>query len=275
MRSSSPRRWLTGSAVALACATAVLAPPVSAAAPSPELGRCMKLEGVKEGKKTVYHGSYVNSKCTKLSAVKNRKYEWAPGVGPHHGFTGVGGPSFVVEGDRSPAPVTRCGSESMEGEFTGATTLAEHAVFGGCEWAQYACVEAGNSEELECPQPCPELPEGAANERECEVFYPCRSEGAAAGEVRGPLPLIGELALISGGHKPKVAIALNGGGFGYQCDLREMSSLSNFDSGELAPLNKMTTELRLNFGPTSTRRASSQLRDIFTLEEPVEVRAIE
>ncbi len=167
-RSSSPRSWLKVAALALSSATLLLAISVSASAASLELGRCVRVEGVKEGRKTVYDGSYVNSKCTKPSAVKDRKYEWVAGLGPHARFTGTGGSSFMIEGDGSPAPVTKCASESFEGEFTSATTLAETGVFKGCEWAEYACVEPGSSGELECPQPCPEEPEGGANEREAE-----------------------------------------------------------------------------------------------------------
>ena len=45
----------------------------------PEIGRCAKLEGLKEGHKTKYSGKYTNKKCTKTSASSTGKYEWECG----------------------------------------------------------------------------------------------------------------------------------------------------------------------------------------------------
>lgn len=45
----------------------------------PVFGRCLKVSGEKVGKKSIYHGGYTSSSCTKTSAAHEGKYEWAPG----------------------------------------------------------------------------------------------------------------------------------------------------------------------------------------------------
>jgi hypothetical protein len=105
--------------VALAAASAVVA--ASASAALPELGRCEKVEPVKEGKKLVYHGGYQNDGCTKISKAKKGKYGWTPGPGAADTFydPGAGGEQVFETVDGSKLI---CSSIAVKGEYTGPKT---------------------------------------------------------------------------------------------------------------------------------------------------------
>ena len=66
--------------IVAACALGALAAS-SASAALPEIGRCVKVEGVKEGHTTKFDGKYSDHKCTRASATSKGKFEWEPGAG--------------------------------------------------------------------------------------------------------------------------------------------------------------------------------------------------
>ena len=76
-------------ALAALCAVAAFAAS-GAYAELPEIGRCVKLEGLKEGHKTKYSGKYSNRKCTKTSSSSTGKFEWMPGAGTEKTFESPG-----------------------------------------------------------------------------------------------------------------------------------------------------------------------------------------
>ena len=51
--------------VAVAACAVMALDAAGASAALPEIGRCVKLEGIKEGHTTKYSGKYSNKKCTK------------------------------------------------------------------------------------------------------------------------------------------------------------------------------------------------------------------
>lgn len=137
--------------IALVCGATVLAvagitAPAFAAAP--EMGRCLKVEAVKEGTKTVYHGGYTNSGCTTVSAPKTGKYEWYPGPGTKTHFKGEG--TTVATLETVGKAIVKCTGnsgkeiESSEGEITGPKTAANiKVIFRGCESAGDKCDTTG------------------------------------------------------------------------------------------------------------------------------------
>jgi hypothetical protein len=271
---SKRQRPSTRTATLAGCITVILllASAASASGALPEIGRCLKVEGVKEGRRTVYHGAYANSKCDKLKAKHQGKYEWAPGLGARTNFKGSGTGVILIESVPDPATVTKCGGSVDEGRLTGADSLEATITYTGCERSEDACIEqsGGPEEPPECVPPCGEGQVSEPNQ-ECEEWVPCQSEGAAAGVVK-TLNLEGTLAFIAEGRKPKVGFSLNTAGKGsiasYECG----SYRASFGGlgGEIAPVDKMSTESRLvfhGFG-TGTKLAN-------TFEEPVEVRALE
>ncbi|HTZ85441.1 MAG TPA: hypothetical protein VMB05_02125 [Solirubrobacteraceae bacterium] len=102
----------------------------TAAAEPPEVGRCVEVEGVKEGKKTIYSGGYGSARCIKPKAGHNGRYEWLPGPGPHNKFFGVGEETVLetVGGQR-----VFCSASVFKGEYTGAKTEKVKLSFDICE----------------------------------------------------------------------------------------------------------------------------------------------
>jgi hypothetical protein len=246
----------------------------SASAALPEIGRCVKVEGVKEGKKTHYHGAYATSKCDKPKPGHVGKYEWMPGLGPRTGFTGSGTGVILVEETPDPATVTKCGGSASEGRLTSATGLAIQITYTSCERSEDACIEQPGSSHEEPPECVPPCEEGQVSEpprRECEEWTSCQSEGAAAGEIR-TLPMEGQLSFIAEGPKPKVAITLNTAEKGpiatYECG--GLQAAFGGMTGEVVPVDKMSLQSRLAFRGFGN---GSEVTDTF--EEPVEVRGLE
>ena len=261
-------------AVALCiCMTFCLASAASASATLPEFGRCVKVEGVKEGKKTRYEGAYTSSKCDKLKTGHAGKYEWMPGPGPKTSFRGSGSGLTVIWQAQDPATVLKCGGSSSEGRLTSATSLAITIAYSGCEFSEDACIaqSGGNRDEQpECVPPCEEGQVSEPNE-ECEQWFSCQSEGAAAGEIK-TLSLEGQLAFIAEGRKPKVGITLNTATKGpiatYECG-GQQGAFGGI-AGEVVPVDKMSTESRLAF-----REFGSGTKATDMFEEPIEVHALE
>lgn len=96
----------------------------------PELGRCVAVEGVQQGKKTVYSGRYGSPNCVRPKATANGKYEWEPGPGAKNKFFGVAEePVLETVGGQS----ISCASAIFKGEYTGPKTEKTTVQFEFCE----------------------------------------------------------------------------------------------------------------------------------------------
>jgi hypothetical protein len=107
---------------------------LSASNNPPEFGRCKKVVGEMVGSRTVYHGHYANSGCTKASPEVKGKYEWFPGVEKtKFKATSKGKVLFeTVDGKK-----ISCTSEEEAGEY--ATSKLEEPVvftFKGCNFEE-------------------------------------------------------------------------------------------------------------------------------------------
>lgn len=87
----------------------------------PEIGRCVKVEGLKEGHGTKYSGKYKNHNCTKPSANSTGKYEWTPGAGTEKTFESPGTLEPVTLKTAAGTAI-ECKNSKQAGEYTGATT---------------------------------------------------------------------------------------------------------------------------------------------------------
>jgi hypothetical protein len=127
------KRLLIAGSIALSSAVALCAVTAAgASAELPELGRCVKVEGTVQGKKTVYAGGYTNKSCVKRSATKKGKYEFLPGPGAEDHFYGIGEePEPILEtvGGKQ----IECSEMIVKGEYTGAKTEKAEVSFGGCQ----------------------------------------------------------------------------------------------------------------------------------------------
>jgi hypothetical protein len=94
----------------------------SASAALPEIGRCVKLEGVKEGHTTKYNGKYSNRKCSRTSSTETGKYEWLGGA--PEGEKGFESPGTLEPATLETANGTQiaCKNSKMFGEYTSPTT---------------------------------------------------------------------------------------------------------------------------------------------------------
>lgn len=113
------KRIGTAAACLLAlCATGATAA-ATASAELPELGRCVAVKGVQQGKKTVYSGGYSTVSCTHQKAGHNGKYEWEPGPGAKNKFFGVAEePVLETVGGQK----ISCAAAVFKGEYTGPKT---------------------------------------------------------------------------------------------------------------------------------------------------------
>jgi hypothetical protein len=190
----------------------------TASAEIPELGRCVKVTPVQEGKKMVYHGAFSTKNCVKHNPAKKGKYEWLPGPGPNAEYYGVANepsPELVTTGGRK----ISCSDVIFKGKYTGAKTETVNVSLGGCE----------------------------------EGFHrPCQSNPAKEGEIEGVSALEGELGTITAGPKATVGWDLKHEGviFTFQCGkLPEVLNLETIEGpsvigvvrpGFFSNLNKMS-----------------------------------
>jgi alpha-tubulin suppressor-like RCC1 family protein len=140
----------------------------------PELGRCQRATGVKEGKVTTFHGVYTTNRCTTASPTQEGKFEWATGPGAKANFTGTAtAPTleFVNAITKPEQTIIHCAKVTYQGTFTGSQTLVANVTFTGCE-------------------------QGTAKTA-------CQSIGAPAGEIKDNA-LEGELGVIKGGATPSI-----------------------------------------------------------------------
>ena len=142
----------------------------------PEFGRCSKVEGVKEGKVTIFSGKFSSANCVTEAAesFKPGKFEWTAGAGAHPKFSGSGETISTFE-TGGKTKVT-CLTKSNSGEYTGAKTEKVQYAFTGCESAS--------------------------------SHVACQSSGAAAGEIR-TAPLVGELGFIKDVEPTKPTVGLD------------------------------------------------------------------
>jgi hypothetical protein len=106
----------------------------------PELGRCVKLEGVGQGKEKTYGGSFADAGC--LTTAKGGRYEWTGGPGPKPSFTVTAGASTL---ETVGGAGVRCSHALTAGQYTGAKTATATTTFTGCKLAasREACQSAG------------------------------------------------------------------------------------------------------------------------------------
>ncbi len=148
----------------------------------PEFGRCEKVPGEQMGSKTVYHGQYSNSVCTKASPEEKGKYEWFPGVEKtKFKATSKGKVLFeTVDGKK-----ISCMNEEEAGEY--ATPKLEKPVvftFKGCDFE-----EGHTSEHLRVPASSEGRAEGeiVTEPTECELGVGESATGAT--QAKGKLAL--------------------------------------------------------------------------------------
>ncbi len=216
---------LAGCLLSVTCVSAIAVS--SAAAALPEVGRCVAVEKVTEGKKASYHGAYTDRKCMKPSPGKTGKYEWESGPGATKTFTAEAAnePAFeTVKG----ATVT-CQSGQFKGaEYTGAKT---EKFSGGL--ALDDCITA----------------EGKV----------CTTDPEHAGVIEDPLPIEGELGVVSGGADPTVGWDLKDLVFAFTCgeelktgELGEAETIEGSVIGVVvkksgSDLNRMSGTTRVQF----------------------------
>jgi hypothetical protein len=134
------------------CAIAALGAS-AASAVLPEIGRCVKLEGIKEGHGTKYSGKYSNRKCTRASGSSTGKYEWMPGAGTEKGFESPGTLEPVTLKTAGGTAV-ECKNSKQFGEYTGASTEKD-------EISLYECTLSSTQETCQSvrPEEVPPAPE--------------------------------------------------------------------------------------------------------------------
>jgi WD40 repeat protein len=111
----------------------------------PESGRCAKVLPVKEGTKTVYHGGFTNSTCTKASATGSGKYEWLPGP-TKTGFTTTIKPGSHARFETVGKVKVTCTGETGSGVMNTKTVSQVTMTFTGCISKNKKCTTSGLGE---------------------------------------------------------------------------------------------------------------------------------
>lgn len=216
------RRFTLGAIGVCALCAAIGA--ASASAALPEIGRCVAVEGTKEGKKTVHNGAFNQRTCRVESATHTGKYEFLPGPGPVPTFEGAGaGESVTLE---TPAGHTIfCGVAETKGEYTGAKTEKLFVLAAGCE-----------DTSIKMP---------------CQSLLPEEKEVKPIEGVIKTLPLKGELGFISGGGTGKPTV-------GWDTSPEVGSIVATFECGTTLGLGEKVT-LEGSYIP----RVKSRLQKMF------------
>jgi hypothetical protein len=207
-----------GACFLAACAVSAIAVS-SASAALPELGRCVAVEKVVEGKKSSYHGAYMNKICTKPSAMKKGKYEWVEGPGAADTFTAeVEEPLFETVGGEQ----VECERGFLEGgEYTGAKTEKFSSV------QLVGCLTA--------------------------IDTLCQTNPHEAGKIEDPKSVEGELGTISG-EKGTAGWALKSLLFAFTCgEFPEVEDIQTLEGsvigavrhGSASDLNRMGAETEI------------------------------
>jgi hypothetical protein len=87
---------------------------VVAQAALPELGRCVKVVGEKQGKHIIFHGRYIDAGCVESTPAANGKFEWMPGAGALKKFKGLSGASTLETVGKEKLVCT----SNSQGEYT-------------------------------------------------------------------------------------------------------------------------------------------------------------
>jgi hypothetical protein len=177
----------------------------SASAALPEIGRCAKVESVKEGHKKVFSGKYTDKTCTKESTSGHGKYEWSAGPGEEKQFESPGTlePATL---ETTAGKQIACANSKQVGEFTGAKTATT-------EISLYECKEVASGEPCQSLRP--------------EETPPTPQEGTVIAQ-----PAEAELGLVSGGSKPQV---------GWSFKAKSGSDLFVFECGKSTGLGTKVT----------------------------------
>ena len=131
----------------------------SASAALPEIGRCEKVEGVKEGHKKVFSGKYTDKTCTRESTSGRGKYEWSAGPGEEKQFESPGTLEPVTL-ETTAGKQIACANSKQVGELTGAKTETT-------EISLYECKEVASGEPCQSlrPEETPPTPAGRHGHR--------------------------------------------------------------------------------------------------------------
>jgi hypothetical protein len=205
------RMRITGSVLLAALVVLCSLAAASASAELPELGRCVKIEGVVTGKKTVYNGAYRGKTCTATNKTNKGKYEFLPGPGPANHFYGIGEePEPVLE--TTAGRKIECSEEILEGEYTGPKTLKAKISFGGCSTGS-------------------------------EPRRNCQTNPVTEGQIEGGGTFEGTLGTITNAAKPVVGwdIKREGGGasFTFECGIPPQGlTAETIEGSVIAPLAK-------------------------------------
>jgi hypothetical protein len=110
----------------------------------PQIGRCVKVKGVREGTTIVYHGAYENSSCVSETVLKVGQYEWEPGPGAAKKFTATSGTTNLTSAGGSRI---RCLASTSVGEYTGPKTASLAVTYTGCEQttSKHSCQSSGRA----------------------------------------------------------------------------------------------------------------------------------
>jgi hypothetical protein len=113
----------------------------------PEVGRCVKVPGVKEEVEegvveTVFHGAFENSTCVGENLANHGKFEWLPGPGANSKFTGASAATTLETVGHA---AIKCAAGAYAGEYTGPKTATETIKLTGCQrtLTKQACQSAG------------------------------------------------------------------------------------------------------------------------------------
>jgi hypothetical protein len=126
----------------------------------PEVGRCVKVAGVREEGVLEFHGAFENATCVEENLANAGRYEWIPGPGAHAKFSGTSGATTLQTVGH---PGIKCTSGAYAGEYTAAKAARETVTLSGC--------------------------------KQTLTSEPCHSASAAAGEIASSA-LEGELGFI-------------------------------------------------------------------------------
>jgi hypothetical protein len=191
----------------------------------PAFGRCVKLEGVKQGKEKIYSGSYADAGC--LNPAKGGAYEWTPGPGANPSFTAAAGASTL---ETVGGAALKCSHAVTAGKYTGVKTATATTTFTGCKLV--------SSKET------------------------CQSAGAAAGEiVTGPLE--GSLGFITDTAQAEAVLNVSIGLrlthaaslLTAECASGAKITLSGSVIAPLGTIDKMAASATLAFNATAGKQA--------------------
>lgn len=185
----------------------------SASAALPELGRCLPVEKVAEGKKSSYHGLYTNKGCTMLNSKTKGKYEWTPGPGA----------DTAVEAEISEPVLETTGGAKVEcsfavlngGEITGPKTEKFSSItFSAC------------------------APGGTAGDKFCETAP------EKGNSIEDLTEVTAELGPVSGGAKPMAGWDLKGVKMAYTCGpADEVESIQLVEGSVIDNLKRHSTNV--------------------------------